>query len=230
MPTDEEVDAVVAAIQALGAPETWEQPPAFVGLALAIIEAIWSIGVRYEGVQNVVARYRATRAAEGTNGEDDTPADLVDFIDRLGGPEAFAERMENRQRTSSKSGILKAEAVLREARVLVEEGVQKPSDLHAADADRLDQLSTKWAAITGQGSLISWHYFLMCAGLPGVKPDRMIRRFVADALGRPAADAVGVEEARILVTLAAERMGRDPRVVDFNIWKYQRERGVEECC
>ena len=50
----------------------------------------------------------------------------------------------------------------------------------------------------------------MLVGLPEVKPDRMIRRFAAAALGRPRETAVGVDEARDLVLAAAARLGVSP--------------------
>ena len=61
----------------------------------------------------------------------------------------------------------------------------------------------------------------MLVGLPEVKPDRMIRRFAAAALGRPRATAVGVEEARDLVMAAAAHLGVSPRALDYAIWAYQ---------
>jgi hypothetical protein len=61
----------------------------------------------------------------------------------------------------------------------------------------------------------------MLVGLPDVKPDRMVRRFVADALGRSGATAVGADEARDLVMATAARMGVSPRELDHAIWSYQ---------
>jgi FMN phosphatase YigB (HAD superfamily) len=61
----------------------------------------------------------------------------------------------------------------------------------------------------------------MLVGLPEVKPDRMIRRFAAAALGRPRETAVSVDEARDLVLGAAARLGVSPRALDNAIWTYQ---------
>jgi hypothetical protein len=224
---DDDVSAVVAAAAWLGPPEDWEQPSVRSGLGLAVLESVWSIGVRAEGVSNVIARYSAARAAEGGDAAGDTPADLADLIERLGGPEAFAEHVRNRQRTSTRGGILKAEAVLLEARMLRDEGVRQPADLQTAEAARLGELSARWAAVPGQASLVSWRAFLMAIGRSEVKPDRMIRRFLARALDRPSADAVAAEEARLLVHRAAERLGLDPRTLDLAIWSYQRARDAE---
>lgn len=219
---DADVAAVVAATQRLGPLDAWELPAAAEGLGLAVLESVWSIGVRAEGVANVIARYAAAREQEGGNAARDTPADLAACIERTGGGDAFAERMHNRQRTSTRGGILKAEAVRLEARMLAEEHVLHPADLLTADDARLDELATRWATVPGQGSLVSWRALLMGVGRSEVKPDRMIRRFLADALQRRNAGAVGVEEARVLVHRAAEQLGVDPRALDFAIWSHQR--------
>jgi hypothetical protein len=229
---DDDVESLVQALEALGPPDTWDEPPPPVtGLAVAIIDAVWSIGVKYASVENVLARYREARSGQGANADEDTAADFIDFVEQLGGPDAFAEQVNNRQRTSSKSGILKAEAVLREARMLAEEQIVVPQDVLSADDARLETLSGRWAEVPGQSSLVSWHYFLMRAGVQGVKPDRMIRRFVARALRRPGPQAVGTEEARYLVAATAEWLGVDPSELDHEIWDYerQRKRGAESC-
>jgi hypothetical protein len=57
----------------------------------------------------------------------------------------------------------------------------------AEDAGRLAVVEAAWRAVPGQRSGITWQYVQMPAGIPGVKPDRMICRFVADALGCPVA-------------------------------------------
>ena len=67
----------------------------------------------------------------------------------------------------------------------------------------------------------------MLVGLPEVKPDRMIRRFVAAALGRPRETAVGVDEARNLVMAVAARLGVSPRALDHAIWAYQSRARLE---
>jgi hypothetical protein len=61
--------------------------------------------------------------AAGDDPEADGPADVRRFIESCGGPERLADRMGNRQRTSTRNGILKAEAVLREAAILEDESI-----------------------------------------------------------------------------------------------------------
>ena len=60
----------------------------------------------------------------------------------------------------------------------------------------------------------------MLLGAPGVKPDRMIHRFVKEATGRPLTNA----EADALVTAAAERLATEAHELDRAIWSYESER------
>jgi hypothetical protein len=220
--TDEALRAMLAAVAALlPSPDRWETPGGYHSVGLAIIDSVWSIGVRFQSVENVIARYREERRAGGHDPDADRPEDVRRFIECCGGPEAFAERMRNRQRTSTTNGILKAEAVLHEARILEDEGVAVAADLTRAGEERLDHLRRRWSSVTGQSSGVSWRAFSMLVGLPEVKPDRMIRRFAAAALERPNASAVGVDEARALVMATAARLGVSPRDLDYAIWAYQ---------
>lgn len=57
---------------------------------------------------------------------------------------------------------------------------------------------------------------LILAGVPGVKPDRMLRRFVAAALGVPIRQ-VGVERAADLVAAAAAELNVSVSALDHQI-------------
>jgi hypothetical protein len=61
----------------------------------------------------------------------------------------------------------------------------------------------------------------MLSGLPGVKADRMVRRFVAAALELPNELAISAEDAGALVRDAASNLGVDERVLDYAIWRYE---------
>jgi hypothetical protein len=218
---ERETEAVLGRVGLLGDPSSWEPPGEHAGSAIAVLDSIWSINVRFQSVEKVLERYRALRAGEGADADADTPADLVAVIEGLGGPEAFADAMHNRQRTSTRNGILKAEAVLLAARHLAEAGITSPRDLVDADPATLDAVRERWVSVPGQRSGISLDAFLMLSGRPGVKADRMIRRFVAAALELPGERAVSAERAGALVREAAGRLGVDERVLDYAIWRYE---------
>ena len=122
---------VVEHAAVLGNPDSWERAAPQTDLLLAMIDAVWSIGVRAGGVANVIARYVELRGDAAH-----TCAEFVACVDGLGGPEAFADAVRNRQRTSTTNGILKAEAVYRQAAMLAEEGVVDVSGLTDAVRER----------------------------------------------------------------------------------------------
>jgi hypothetical protein len=85
--------------------------------------------------------------------------------------------IDNKQQVS---GRAKATAVVEAAARLVDADVK-----HAADLDPRDASHKKaYTSVHGLGP-ITWVYFGMCLGKPGVKADTWITRFVDDAVGRP---------------------------------------------
>lgn len=198
-------------------------------LPLCLVDAIFSIGVKYEGTRNVVARYaKHARIAPYRSREGDARidseriSDLVRRIETVGGPDVAASSLfGSRQRTSSRNGVLKSEAVYQAALMMQRRGVENLTDFRDQDDGELER---EFRAIRGQGSGISWSYLCMLAGDDnGVKPDRMIQGFVADALGRE----VGSEMSRDLLVRAAKTLSMrgtllTPRTLDYAIWEYQR--------
>ena len=219
---EDDLGRLLAHIALLGPMDTWEAQTTYDTIPLAAVDSIWSLGVRYQHVLNVLQRLdeHAARSGKDLTGLD--TSGFIALVDRTGGPDALAGHVNNRQRTSARSGILKSEAVYRAAQLLRAEGVEQPADLHAASKADLALLERRWRyEIPGQSSGLSWTYFLMLLDMPGVKADRMVCRFVADALGVPE-KAVTPRRAEELVTDAADALEADPRHLDFNIWNYQR--------
>jgi hypothetical protein len=138
--------------------------------------------------------------------------------------QGMADRVyRNRQRTSSRGGILKADAVLRFARCLRQYGVATFQDLPRVATHAGFEAEIR--AIPGQGSGIALSYFWMLAGSDDlIKPDRMIVRFLSNTLGRE----VGIGDAQDLLRAASSHLRRKhplltPRLLDYVVWKYQRE-------
>lgn len=221
--TDAQLRALVAACgQFRGA----EEPGGYRdGLALCVIDSVQSTGVNYTSVGKVLDRYRAYRREQGGEPATDGAAELLATFEELGGPDPWASRIGTRNRTSTRGGILKAEAIRDAARVLTAEGITTTTGLRAAADDEvgLEQVRRAWCAVKGQRSGITWRYVLMLAGVPGVKPDRMICRFVADALGAPRR-SVGTQFAAEIVTAAAPGLDLSATALDHAIWRFQRGR------
>jgi hypothetical protein len=196
------------------------------GLALCLLDSIWSLGVRYGSVGKVVDRYQRWVRDHDGNPTTRTSEQLVDDIANAGGSDAFAEHVvQNRARTSTRNGILKAEAVRRVASEMANLGISTPRDLCArADEQRVEPA---WNAVKGQASGLSFHYALMLAGHEGIKPDRMIRRFVTRALDEKRVVSPERSEEAVraaLELLRADHPGLTLRGLDHAIWSNERSR------
>lgn len=222
-PPDERVRRLAAHCRAvLGDLTLLPQPPGYPGsLALSVLDAIWPMGVRYTAVEHVISRYRKHRRSQGADPGHDGVADLLATIDHAGSGEGLADLLGNHQRTATRNGVLKADAVAIAARMLASHGINQLEDLRVAIAgDQGAEVEAGWRTVPGQRSGISWAYLLLLAGVPRVKPDRMIRRFVADALQIP---DIGPEDAAQLVTAVHQATpGVSLIALDHAIWQYQR--------
>jgi hypothetical protein len=199
-------------------------------LPLCVIDAVFSIGVRYRNAQKAVESWCASQKPvwpiyAQSNVARSTIGDMIEASSGLDGA-SLTDRFfgGNRQRTSPRSGILKADAVLRFAAALRHVGVDDFTDIR----DETCALRAEQAVrnIPGQGSGLSFRYFMMLAGNEAfVKPDRMICRFVANAVGR---DDVLPSQAQVAVVEACAKLiyefpNLTPRLLDYLIWDHQRQ-------
>ena len=199
----------------------WEGFPGYPGsLAQALIDAIWSTNVRYPVTRGVITRYRNERWS-GKSDQDGLP-ELLGLYESLGGVDSFIDTVGTRNRVSTQpDAILKGEAVFRAAQALEDLGIDTADQFRQADGTPLGaQAKEAWCAVPGQRSGISWRYLRMLVGLPDVKPDRMVIRFTASALG-VADTGISPDYAVSLVRQAAEHFEVDQRALDHEIWAYQ---------
>src|SRR4051794_5967869 len=153
-------------------------------ITLCVIDAVFSIGVNYEGTRRTVRGW-AERSGWVCYREYGSPAPPVstqhtisDFLascsthpDEVLAEQAFA----NRQRTSPRSGVLKAAAVIQFANTLRDGGIETFQDFQALSRGEWISLRQKLTNVHGQKSGLSADYFAMLAGDDdGVKPDRMV--------------------------------------------------------
>lgn len=176
----------------------------------ALIDAVLSIRAQYgqehNGVRGAVRQWREHR---GTPCPDD--------LSVLAGTDAVVlTGIVGRQKLSG--GASKADAIVEAARNLSNLGVR-----HAADVNP-DSTGQKLAYtdVVGLGA-VTWEYFLMLLGRPGVKADRWIVSFVSQALSR----TVSPDESRDLVKAAAAELDVDPKNLDHAIWSHARIGMVE---
>jgi hypothetical protein len=81
----------------------------------------------------------------------------------------------------SKTAPYKTEAIHGAAQLLVAASVHNREDLLAAlqIPTKHDALKRVWRDLPGQRSGLAWRYFLMNAGMPGIKAARMIMRWTS---------------------------------------------------
>lgn len=200
-------------------------------LSLCVIDAIFSINARYSSVQNVVERYCRFYNLQNYRNNYTCLPDRVDqesistFLKKFNETslETFTTKIfNNRCRTSSRSGILKSEAVFQFASVLQVHAIEYLQDVPNIISNVPFEQSI--ISIPGQTSGLSLRYFLMLAGSDDlIKPDRMIVRFLQMVLNK----SITPKEAQCIISEASFQL-RDmyptitPRFLDNVIWKWQR--------
>lgn len=201
-------------------------------LPLCVIDAVYSLGARYQSTRQVVIRYcnyfNLQRIRENKNSlpSKETQESIENFVEKMRriGVEKFAnEIFRNRQKTSPKGGIPKAEAVLRFATVLKKYNINYIQDVPAIISNSNFEKDIK--NIPGQKSGISLKYFFMLSGSDDfVKPDRWILKFLTDTLLRN----VTSEETEFLLRGVSEKLklkypNITPRLLDYLIWNYKKQ-------
>ena len=194
-------------------------------LPFCVIDAVYSIGTSYSSAVAVIDRYGERFDLERYRESDAYPSraeqqSIAEFLEIVGDldPQRIADEIfGNRQRTSPRGGILKAEAVLRFARTLAKHGVDHFQDIPTVLGSAA--FAHDILAIPGQG--VSLRYFFTLAGTEEtIKPDRVIFRFVSDALGRNVFES---EALTLLTETVALLRPRYPhltlRLLDATIWE-----------
>lgn len=173
----------------------------------ALIDAVLSIQAQYgsehNGVRGALKRY-ARLSADGT--------DLNDLSRLVDIDENELQDLLNDQVISGRS---KVSAIREAAQNLISVGVIHASHLDAQNPEH----KRAYTSVHGLGA-VTWEYFGMLLGKPGVKADTWICRFVERAVGRD----VSSKMANRLVMAAAKRLQADPIQLDHAIWAYERQR------
>ncbi len=213
-----------AIINTIGPIDTWLPYPGGYPneVEAALLDSVFSLRAVYgsagAGPRAVVDRWRQHVERRQLN----SLSALVADVDSAGGPEAFPAILKHYGIAvpNAKDKPTKAGAVYGIARTLVTFGVDTTEDLKLKSSGSprdLHRVLTKERGFGDAGAT----YFLMLVGIPGVKADVMIQRFVSQAL-----DDDRIEPARCqkLVADAAEELGADLLRLDHAIWSYESRR------
>lgn len=215
--TQQEIGALVQYCnENLGDKDLWSTPEGYPqSLALCLIDSLYSTGSHYTSVVNVVNKYKEVR------GDNDGAHALRASIQEAGGPRAWAENVvDNVKPAHTKpNALLKAEVIDRAAQLMVDLEIDTVEDLkEAVEASPQDNpVRAGWKKLPSQSSGVTYNYLLILAGMPSVKPDRMVLRFLADALGEEA--DLSTDRAVDLITQTAEALDVNPRTLDHIAWR-----------
>lgn len=151
-------------------------------LSFAITDAVWSISADYDAVvvplvrNKLAAKFgvdQPTMPATDPIGDDPLP---LTALTELSVEELTA--LTNRQRTSTRGGILKADAVLRYARIFTDHGVTTMRDAIELfdETPRFDAIDSALRQVPGEGGDgVRRGYLWMIIGKDDlIKPDRMV--------------------------------------------------------
>ena len=198
-------------------------------IVFCLIDAIFSIGVRYESTKNTVIRYcdsleidRVHKNGEAPN-DKHTIDDYLNYIHIVANDDYGREKiLDNRQKTSTRNGIYKAEAVYKAAALLKSLDIQTISDIRKYE--HIDNLEMKFKQIKGQKSGISFSYFLMLVGDDNyMKIDRWLLRFVEKAIGsKQNIDQTYNDLMAVCNILKKKHPQLTPRSFDYAIWSYSK--------
>lgn len=180
-------------------------------ISTALIDAVFSIRARYRASNpgaGVSGRIRSFRAAE--------PRVLNDLaaLRALG-----STRVRGIMGSTVTGRRLKAEAVIEAAGVFVDSGVVSADDFLSTD---LEAMKRAYTSVMGLGP-VTFEYFSMLLGIPGVKADTMIIRYVNDTLRAAGHETVAGGVARTLVMETFNTLHKGETLTHFEhaLWRFQ---------
>lgn len=121
--------------------------------------------------------------------------------------------------SSKTSGRLKSDAAIEAARRFLEAEVSSAEGFLSANSQEMKRIYT---SVRGLGP-VTFEYFSMLLGRPGVKADRMIVRFVNNSLKAANISPVTAKAARIIIIEAYSKSPRGETLTHFDhaIWRFQ---------
>ena len=202
-------------------------------LPLCIVDAVFSIGVKYRSVEKAEKTFIEHFELEIPR---TYPVDheytIHDFIIHMDSFQSFEKAatlgFDNRQRTSSRNGILKAEACYRVAMVFKNRGINTLEDFRTYPTK--SKLDADILKVKGQSSGIMLKYLYMLAGNANeVKPDRHMVRFMQQVFPHLTMATKDHSEIKQIMTetvsmLKSKYPQLTERFLDYLIWEYMSQK------
>lgn len=184
-------------------------------ISTSLVDAVYSIRAQYRSGtpgRGVLNRLNSFRQAHKP------------VVNDLGKLIALGESaIESEMGVSRTSQRTKSSAVIEAARNLVELGINTGEDFRRYAHDRgVEELKRAYVNVRGLG-WVTFEYFSMLLGRPGVKADTMICRFVNTALTLHGLETVDRATARLLMTASHTRSGLGATLSHFDhgVWLYE---------
>ena len=200
---------------------------------LCVIDAIFSLGALYASTRNTVRRFcehfglqvirNPLRNLPPPPSRQLSVTEFLRLYEKYTVNEMAKKVYKNSQRTSTRNGILKSEAVLLFAKTLLNFDVDYLQDM--GKVLEKESFEKEIAEISGQRSGISTKYFYMLAGSDNhIKFDRWVDRFVHAAIDESLSIEDGVRAVKgAHIILMRDYPELTPRALDHLIWSHQRE-------
>lgn len=145
-----------------------EEAPAGNGLAVHVLDALWSaddLG-RAES-EAVVGLYRELREQDWGDADTDGIDELAAQIDALGGPAEWANLIRKRlPGSSTRVEVLRATAVIEACELLIGADLRSSADFRSADPQTVIHLERSWKRMAGQRSGKSFRRLMELCGAP----------------------------------------------------------------
>lgn len=224
--TDRLIDAIVA-LDPSPRTHRWSS------ISLCVLDAVWSIGANYDSVVTpLVHRFAAAYAIPQALVPIEAPLPAESFslprLASLNVDELVA--VTNRQRTSTRGGIVKAEAAVHYAQILASHQVETLDDGMAllSRSEDVQVVDDALARVPGDGQFgVRRGYLWMLIGDDErIKPDRMVLRL----LSRIGLDVDPLQAERLILGAVASvstELGRNVTAweIDHAIWSAARAYG-----
>jgi hypothetical protein len=193
---DDEVEEAPDHVRRIADTERPPVPPRierWTSLSACVLDAVWSVGTDHDRVVVPLIRRVLESAATGPLLADaPLSADshpLPRLLTRFPDEQTLETAAQNRQRTSTRGGVTKADAALRYARTLVAHGILGVEDLPRLLVDqalwsRLDRALSRIPGEGQQGARRS-HFWTLCDAGETVRPEAALPQSIGAADQRP---------------------------------------------
>ncbi|GGI07892.1 hypothetical protein [Egicoccus halophilus] len=209
------------------APDGLQIPDGYRDSGLAVVDAVFSIQARYEGVTRVVSSYAewadlteiAPLPVERDAPDHHDVSMLANRLSAVSGEAAANDVFDNRSGTHR----LKAELVIDAAQALVAAGVRRRQDVALTPNDETyETQKLAWTSVDGLGP-VTFEYFRMLCGAESSKPDVMVIAWLHEVLGQDFGWRDALDLMSALRDELTRRWGVDVslRAVDHTVWRHQ---------